>query len=64
MVELVFLTDHAKNSFWWLNKCDEKRMLLNGATKKPVKDLSLEFEAVWPAKHVTITLKLYEQWER
>ena len=25
MVELVSLTDHAKNSFWWLNKYDKKK---------------------------------------
>ena len=39
MVELVFLTtDHAKNSFWWLNKYDEKSMQLARPTENQVHD--------------------------
>ena len=37
MVELVFSTDHAKNSFWWL-----KNVMKNGNPKNQVRDLSAE----------------------
>ena len=61
MVELVFLmTDHAKNSFWWLNICDEKRMQSARPTKNQVRDdLGPELKSVRPANQVT--LKLNEQ---
>ena len=37
MVELVFSTDHAKNSFWWL-----KNVMKNGNPKNRVRDPSAE----------------------